>query len=92
MDWRAHGVFDFRSENAMPIRRNYSFATNPAVDHQLDETMIETGLLFLAGQLVLGLFVWQASNKPRSSDSIVVIVKEDELTWNLAHPCSVLVR
>jgi Na+-transporting NADH:ubiquinone oxidoreductase subunit F len=34
-DWRAHGVFDFRSENAMPIRRNYSFATNPAVDHQL---------------------------------------------------------
>src|SRR3984957_19774051 len=34
-DWRAHGIFDFRSENAMPIRRNYSFATNPAVDHQL---------------------------------------------------------
>ena len=25
--------------------------------------MIETGLLFLGGQLLLGLFVWQASNK-----------------------------
>src|ERR1700685_4201124 len=37
--------------------------TGAAIDHQLDETMIETGLLFLAGQLVLGLFVWQASNK-----------------------------
>src|SRR5580692_2867822 len=37
--------------------------TGAAIDHQLDETMIETGLLFLAGQLVLGLFVWQASDK-----------------------------
>ena len=37
--------------------------TGPAIDHQLDETMIETGLLFLGGQLLLGLFVWQASDK-----------------------------
>src|ERR1700683_3222764 len=37
--------------------------TGAAIDHQLDETMIETGLLFLAGQLILGLFVWQASDK-----------------------------
>src|SRR5271156_2684675 len=37
--------------------------TGPAIDHQLEETMTGSGLLFLAGQLVLGLFVWQASNK-----------------------------
>ena len=37
--------------------------TGAAIDRQLDETMIETGLLFLAGQLLLGLFVWQASDK-----------------------------
>jgi cytochrome c oxidase subunit II len=37
--------------------------TGPAIDRQLNETFIETGLLFLAGQLLLGLFVWQASNK-----------------------------
>ena len=33
--------------------------TGIAIDHQLDETMVETGILFLAGQLLLGLFVWQ---------------------------------
>jgi MocE subfamily Rieske [2Fe-2S] domain protein len=33
--WRAHHVFDFRSENAASIRRNYSLATNPATDKQL---------------------------------------------------------
>jgi cytochrome c oxidase subunit 2 len=37
--------------------------TGPAIDHQLEETMTGSGLLFLAGQVVLGLFVWQASNK-----------------------------
>ena len=37
--------------------------TGLAIDRQLDETMIETGILFLAGQLLLGLFVWQASDK-----------------------------
>jgi cytochrome c oxidase subunit II len=37
--------------------------TGIAIDHQLDDTMVETGILFLAGQLLLGLFVWQASNK-----------------------------
>ena len=33
--WKAQHVFDFRSENAVPIRRNYSLATNPATDKQL---------------------------------------------------------
>jgi cytochrome c oxidase subunit II len=33
------------------------------VDHQLNETMIGTGLLFVAGQLVLALFVWMYGNK-----------------------------
>ena len=34
-EWQARHLFDLRSENTMPIRRNLSFATNPAVDHQL---------------------------------------------------------
>src|SRR5579885_815271 len=29
------------------------------IDKQIDETMIEAGLSFLAAQIVLGLFVWQ---------------------------------
>jgi MocE subfamily Rieske [2Fe-2S] domain protein len=33
--WQAQHIFDFRSENSTPIRRNYSLATNPATDHQL---------------------------------------------------------
>jgi Na+-transporting NADH:ubiquinone oxidoreductase subunit F len=33
--WKAQHVFDFRSENAAPVRRNYSLATNPASDKQL---------------------------------------------------------
>jgi Na(+)-translocating NADH:ubiquinone oxidoreductase F subunit len=33
-EWQARGLFELRSENAMPMRRNYSFATNPAVDNQ----------------------------------------------------------
>jgi MocE subfamily Rieske [2Fe-2S] domain protein len=33
--WQAQHVFDYRSENALPIRRNYSLATNPATDRQL---------------------------------------------------------
>ncbi len=33
--WKEQHVFDFRSENALPIRRNYSLATNPATDRQL---------------------------------------------------------
>ena len=37
--------------------------TGPAIDRQMDETFVETGILFLAGQLLLGLFVWQASDK-----------------------------
>ena len=32
--WKAQHVFDFRAENRAPIRRNYSPATNPAVDRQ----------------------------------------------------------
>ena len=27
--WKAQDVFDFRAENALPIRRNFSLATNP---------------------------------------------------------------
>ena len=33
--WKAQGVFDFHAENALPIRRNFSMATNPGVDKQL---------------------------------------------------------
>jgi MocE subfamily Rieske [2Fe-2S] domain protein len=33
--WKAQHVFDFQAENRAPIRRNYSPATNPAVDRQL---------------------------------------------------------
>ena len=33
--WKAQHVFDFRSENHSPTRRNYSLATNPATDQQL---------------------------------------------------------
>jgi Na+-transporting NADH:ubiquinone oxidoreductase subunit F len=33
--WKTHHVFDFRSKNAAPVRRNYSLATNPATDKQL---------------------------------------------------------
>ncbi|HTB83083.1 MAG TPA: NADH:ubiquinone reductase (Na(+)-transporting) subunit F [Candidatus Sulfotelmatobacter sp.] len=33
--WKTQHVFDFRSENAVPVRRNYSLASNPAVDRQL---------------------------------------------------------
>src|SRR3984957_6846542 len=40
--------------------------TGPAVDHQLTETLIGTGVLFLAGQLLLGAFAWSSSG--RNSD------------------------
>ena len=33
------------------------------IDKQLDETMIEAGLSFLAAQLVLGFFVWQSGER-----------------------------
>jgi len=33
--WKAQHVFDFRSENVAPVRRNYSVASNPAVDRHL---------------------------------------------------------
>ena len=38
--------------------------TGLAVDHQMIETMIGVGILFMAGQIVLGLFVWGASSRP----------------------------
>lgn len=34
-EWQARQLFDLRAENVMPMRRNYSFATNPALDPQL---------------------------------------------------------
>ena len=37
--------------------------TGKAVDRQLEETLIGTGVLFLAGQLMLGFFAWTASDK-----------------------------
>jgi Na+-transporting NADH:ubiquinone oxidoreductase subunit F len=33
--WKDQHIFEFRAVNAAPIRRNYSLATNPAVDKQL---------------------------------------------------------
>ena len=33
--WQAQHVYDFAAANAIPCRRNYSFATNPARDRQL---------------------------------------------------------
>jgi cytochrome c oxidase subunit 2 len=33
------------------------------IDRQLDETMIATGILFVAAQLVLAWFVWQSSSR-----------------------------
>jgi cytochrome c oxidase subunit 2 len=38
-------------------------ATGVAVDRQLEETLIGTGVLFLAGQLMLGWFAWGASDR-----------------------------
>jgi cytochrome c oxidase subunit 2 len=38
--------------------------TGPAVDHQMGETMVGVGILFIAGQLVLGAFVWGAGSRP----------------------------
>src|SRR5258708_12997730 len=35
----------------------------PQIDKQLDDTMIEAGLSFLAAQLVLGFFVWHSGGK-----------------------------
>jgi Na+-transporting NADH:ubiquinone oxidoreductase subunit F len=32
--WEAQHVFDFKSVNHVPLRRNYSLATNPAIDKQ----------------------------------------------------------
>ena len=32
--WEEQHVFDFKSRNEVPIRRNYSFATNPALDRE----------------------------------------------------------
>jgi cytochrome c oxidase subunit 2 len=37
--------------------------TGPALDRQFNETMWESGILFLAGQLVLAYFVWQFGDK-----------------------------
>src|ERR1700723_1412492 len=40
--------------------------TGPAVDHQLDETMVGTGVLFFASQILLAIFVWGSSNTSSS--------------------------
>ena len=33
--WKAQHVFDFYAENALPVRRNFSMASNPRVDRRL---------------------------------------------------------
>ena len=33
--WQMHHVYDYSAANPIPVRRNYSFATNPATDRQL---------------------------------------------------------
>ena len=38
-----------------------------AIDEQMNDTMIEAGLSFLAAQLLLGLFVWKSSERKESS-------------------------
>jgi len=38
--------------------------TGPLIDHQFNETMVEAGILFIAAQLILGLFCWQYGDKP----------------------------
>jgi cytochrome c oxidase subunit 2 len=43
--------------------------TGPAVDHQLEETLIGTGVLFLLGQLLLGYFAWTARD-PNGKDKV----------------------
>jgi cytochrome c oxidase subunit 2 len=40
--------------------------TGPAVDHQLEETLIGTGVLFLGSQLILAWFAWGASDKSKT--------------------------
>ena len=43
--------------------------TGKAVDHQLEETLIGTGVLFLAGQLMLASFAWMASGKSKDAQA-----------------------
>lgn len=38
-------------------------AHGPGVDHQLEETMLGSGILFVLSQLVLAVFVWQFGDK-----------------------------
>jgi cytochrome c oxidase subunit II len=40
--------------------------TGPAVDHQLDETMVGTGVLFFLSQILLAIFVWGSSDTSSS--------------------------
>ena len=35
------------------------------IDEQMSETMVEAGICFLVAQIVLGLFIWKFSNRPR---------------------------
>ena len=37
----------------------------PAIDHQIDETMKEAGICFLAGQVVLALMIWAYAGRGR---------------------------
>src|SRR6202167_2064930 len=73
--------------SAIPIVRHTweapeDISTNGAlIDEQMAETMAEAGIAFLAAQLLLGLFVWQFSNRRSDAklttfpggDTVVVI-------------------
>jgi cytochrome c oxidase subunit II len=58
--------------SALPIVMNYWGAPmdisthGPAVDRQLHATMWEAGILFLAAQFMLALFIWQSTNRKKT--------------------------
>ena len=39
------------------------------IDKQMSETMAEAGISFLAAQLILAIFVWKFSDRPRTRRS-----------------------
>jgi cytochrome c oxidase subunit 2 len=57
-------VFIFHDFNGMSLWLPVdASAHGHGVDHQLMETMYGSGFLFVLSQVLLGLFVWQASNR-----------------------------
>ncbi len=54
--------------NTWPAPQDIS-THGPAIDKQIDETMLESGIAFIASQIILALFIWQFSG-PRSGQKI----------------------